>query len=148
MSARLHVCLLAPLAFFSASFSPSASFLRQFVLHAGAPRARSRQIAFFLGLSVGCWPLVAPTGLGLARSCMIRAYPGASHAGASPPSPFLLYLTLALPVSKMIWARALLFYIHNTGLLWCLVITCSCGGWMHVLETLRGQPSLHGTYVF
>ena len=129
MSACLHVCLLAPPAFFSAAFSPSPFVLRQFALHDGAPCARNRQIAFFLLLSVGGRPSVALPGLGLARSCMIRAYPGASHAGASPPSPFLPYLTLALSVSKMIWARSLLLYIHNTGLLWCLVITCSCGGW-------------------
>ena len=129
ISACLHVCLLAPPAFLSAAFSPSPFVLRQFVLHVGAPCARNRQIAFFLLLSVGGRSSVALSGLGLARSCMIRAYPGASHAGASPPSPFLPYLTLALSVSKMIWARSLLLFIHSTGLLWRLVITCSCGGW-------------------
>ena len=59
MSACLHVCLLAPPAFFSAAVSPSPSVLRQFVLHVGVPWARCRQIAFFLlalcrGPALGC----------------------------------------------------------------------------------------------
>ena len=105
-------------------------------------------MAFFLLLSVGGRPSVALPGLGLARSCMIRAYPGASHAGASPPSPFLLYLTLALSVSKMIWADN---YFSTLTALVCygaLFSHVHAGVGMHVLGTLLGQPPLHGTYMF